>query len=223
MRSRDFTLICRGPLACFTRVEFRTDRLSYEAPTHAALVGMLDQFLSNSKMMWSVHECHILKPIRWMNFLRNELLFTQLNNEVEIGNTIKPTQRNTTCLHDVEYRFTAHFELTAKGQDKYSDNIYGAVQKYETMFLSHMASGHFVGSLPYFGFREFEADVFLDNGEHGTFGDAIDLDYDVGLMHHSVVKTSKKYKNYFFDANIRNGIIKYPSRADVLNKNIAIG
>ena len=63
----------RGPLACFTRPEMKVERVSYEVMTPSAARGLLEAVLWKPAIHWHIHEIHVLAPIRWQSFRRNEV------------------------------------------------------------------------------------------------------------------------------------------------------
>src|SRR5438309_8976866 len=62
-----------GPLACFTRPEFKVERVSYEVMTPSAARGILEAVYWKPAIRWVVTEIHVLEPIRFQSFRRNEV------------------------------------------------------------------------------------------------------------------------------------------------------
>jgi CRISPR-associated protein Cas5d len=62
-----------GEYACFTRPEYKAERMSYEAMTPSAARGVLEAIYWKPEIRWVVDEIHVLVPIRWMSIRRNEV------------------------------------------------------------------------------------------------------------------------------------------------------
>lgn len=63
----------RGNLACFTRPEFKTERLSYEVLTPSAARGILEAILWKPAIRWEIRKILLLSPPRYIQFKRNEV------------------------------------------------------------------------------------------------------------------------------------------------------
>src|SRR3954447_22692856 len=78
---RDMTQRCQetflvracGPLACFTRPEFKVERVSYEVMTPSAARGVLEAIHWKPAIRWVVTAIHVLAPVRFISFKRNEV------------------------------------------------------------------------------------------------------------------------------------------------------
>ena len=55
----------RGDLACFTRPEFKTERVSYEVMTPSAARGVLEAILWKPAICWHIDRIEVLAPIRF--------------------------------------------------------------------------------------------------------------------------------------------------------------
>src|SRR5580698_1922595 len=73
MSTLNFRIRIRGPLACFTRPEFSTERLSYEVITPSAARGVIEAVLWKPAILWRIHAVHVLSAIKWTQFRRNEV------------------------------------------------------------------------------------------------------------------------------------------------------
>src|ERR1039458_10786150 len=115
--------LMRGELACFARPELKTERVTYSIPTPSALRGILEAILWKPAVRWCVDELQLLRPIRYLEFRRNEVNGRASDR---VANTTRKTgdawnyyadedraQRNTIALRDVDYAVTAHMEFTA--------------------------------------------------------------------------------------------------------------
>src|SRR6266700_5362686 len=62
-----------GKLACFTRPEMKVERVSYEVMTPSAARGVLEAVHWKPAIRWVVTAIHVLAPVRFISFKRNEL------------------------------------------------------------------------------------------------------------------------------------------------------
>ena len=62
-----------GPLACFTRPELKTERVSYPVMTPSAARGVLEAIYWKPEFDYVVTVIEVLTPIRWASIRRNEV------------------------------------------------------------------------------------------------------------------------------------------------------
>ena len=62
-----------GDYACFTRPEMKVERVSYDVITPSAARGILEAIHWKPEIRWIIDRVHVLKPIRFESFRRNEL------------------------------------------------------------------------------------------------------------------------------------------------------
>jgi len=60
-------------LACFTRPEFKVERVSYEVMTPSAARGVLEAVHWKPAIRWVVTAIHVLAPVKFISFKRNEV------------------------------------------------------------------------------------------------------------------------------------------------------
>jgi CRISPR-associated protein Cas5d len=109
------------------------------------------------------------------------------------------TQRNTVALCDVDYLVQARFRLTDRAQPAET------VAKFVEMFERRVGKGqHF--HQPYFGCREFSADVIPGDGAPPPVADSRDL----GLMLWDIDFQKGKNRPLFFEARLSNGVLEIP-------------
>ena len=204
-----------GEYACFTRPEMKVERVSYDAMTPSAARGILEAIHWKPAIRWVIDRIHVLKPIRFENFRRNEM-----GGRIAAGNVRKAIkagatrslrtfieedrqQRAATLLRDVAYVIEAHFVLT---------DAAGATDteaKHLAMFNRRATRGQCFHR-PYLGTREFPADFAL-------VGDSMprsDLPSDkrnqeLGWMLHDI-DYGDKMTPRFFRATLRDGAIDVP-------------
>lgn len=160
--SETFRVRIRGDLACFTRPEFKVERVSYEVMTPSAARAILEAIHWKPAIRWLVTSIHVLAPVRFISFKRNEVT-KRASVDVALqglrGVAIEPffaeddrAQRNTIALRNVDYIVEARFVATAKWG---AEDNFG---KHAEMFSRRLENGQ-TYTHPYLGCREFAAIV----------------------------------------------------------------
>src|SRR4051812_30614910 len=112
-----FRLQVSGSMACFTRPELKAERFSYDVITPSAARGVVEAIYWKPGVQWQVDAIHVLRPIRFASFRRNEVtskiapgtIRRAMNNEILDGLRLiadsgtERNQRATTLLVDVAY------------------------------------------------------------------------------------------------------------------------
>ena len=62
-----------GEYACFTRPEFKAERVSYDVITPSAARGILESVHWKPAIRWVIDRIHVLRPIRFKTVCRNEV------------------------------------------------------------------------------------------------------------------------------------------------------
>jgi len=125
MNERLFRIRVSGALACFSRPEFSTERVSYEIITPSAARGVFEAILWKPAIRWEVRRVSVLKPVKWMEFRRNEVNSRVPTRDAgTAARTNEPlrdfyaaedrAQRNTVALREVDYLIEAEMHLTAR-------------------------------------------------------------------------------------------------------------
>lgn len=205
----------RGPLACFTRPEFKAERVSYEVITPSAARGVLEAVLWKPQMRWVVEQVTALAPIRFISVRRNEVgskvpstagTWAARN---EGGNEFfaddDRQQRMSLLLRDVDYLVRARIELTPKAEPPGD-----SVVKYEEMFRRRAERGQQFHQ-PYLGCREFPATVTLAQGLEQPCRELAEQgEVDLGLMLQDIRYGESARSPHFFHAVMRRGVIAIP-------------
>lgn len=202
-----FHIRAAGPLACFTRPEMKVERVSYEVMTPSAARGILEAVLWKPAIAWRIHEIAVLKPILWTSFRRNEVNSRQSIRARDYFADEDRAQRNTVALRDVEYVITASFVLTERAGPE--DNV----RKFEEMFARRLEKGQYF-SPPYLGCREFAADISPAPAEFNPHQSGVNR--PLGLMFYDFAYQPGGVRPCFFEARLRDGVLKVPPWEEVL-------
>lgn len=197
-----------GPMACFTRPEMKTERVSYDVPTPSAVRGMIESVYYHPGLRWIPDRIWVLKPIQFMNIRRNEVKSKVLASAVmqeanggKAGAIVASQdiqQRAAMLLKDVHYVFEAHFDMTEKANS--SDNP----GKFQDIVTRRLRKGACY-STPYLGCRECTAHFRQwEGGEIPAIDETRDLGYMLYDMDYS---NSEAIQPMFFRARMEKGMI----------------
>jgi CRISPR-associated protein Cas5d len=222
-----------GDLACFTRPEMKVERVSYPVITPSAARGLLESILYRPQVRWQVRRIAVKKPIRFLAFRRNEVKsrLSPRNPEPLLADEDR-TQRNTLALRDVEYVIEASIHLTPlaglprRKPAEQDENGEDTPEKYVAMFQRRAEKGQCFAQ-PAFGCREFPAHFELANEAAMHVSASTNPDADLGLMLYDVFdldltkdqqpgKAEKPQPRItFFKAQLKSGVVKVPSWAEM--------
>ena len=203
-----------GDRACFTRPEMKVERVSYDVPTPSAARGMLEAIHWKPAIVWVVDRIHVLKPIRFQSFRRNEVgakasaalaaRGMHAGTTAGLGLVVEEhrQQRAATLLVDVAYVIEAHFEMTPRAGDG------DTAAKHLAMFNRRAAAGQCFHR-PCLGTREFAADFALIPEGAPLPESALPADQcdrDLGWMLHDIDHAGDKTSR-FFRARLEGGVL----------------
>ena len=206
-----------GERACFTRPEMKVERVSYDAMTPSAARGFLEAIHWKPAIAWVVDRIHVLAPIRFQSFRRNEVggvmsgqtagAAMRRGDVSGLGLVIEDNrqQRATTLLIDVAYVIEAHFTMTARAE---ADDT---AAKHAAMFQRRAEKGQCFHR-PCLGTREFPADfALLPEGAAlppSRLPEA-DRDRDFGWMLHDIEfrPNGSAIRSNFFRARLTDGVL----------------
>lgn len=204
-------ILARGPRACFTRPEMKAERVSYDVITPSAARGLIEAVYWKPAIRWHIDRIEVLNEIRFDTFRRNELggklSYRNAKAAMERGEEVYEAanddrqQRATMHLKDVAYVIDAHFTLTDQaGEDD-------TVEKHYNIALRRLRKGQCFNQ-PYFGCREFPADVVLVEGDRELppSSYAHDGERDLGFMLYDI-DFDHNMEPLFFRAKMRDGVI----------------
>ncbi len=202
-----------GDRACFTRPEMKVERVSYDVLTPSAARGILEAIHWKPAIVWVIDRIHVLRPIRFQSFRRNEVgakMSAALamrgmrdGNTTGLGLSVEDNrqQRATTLLVDVGYVIEAHFTLTDKAGAEDTQ------AKHLSMFNRRAGAGQCFHR-PCLGSREFPADFALappNDALPSSTLPADQRDRDLGWMLHDI--TYPDAKSQFFRARLQDGVL----------------
>jgi CRISPR-associated protein Cas5d len=182
--------------------------------TPSAARGILEAIHWKPAIRWAVDRIHVLKPIRFQSFRRNEvgikISASNAERAMRAGSTAALSlvvedhrqQRATTFLVDVSYVIEAHFELTDKAQDEDSP------AKHISMFNRRAGAGQCFHR-PCLGTREFAADFSLIPEGGALPGNELppdQRDRDLGWMLYDI-DFSNDAAASFFRARLADGVL----------------
>lgn len=197
-----------GPMACFTRPEMKTERVSYDVPTPSAARGMIESIYYHPGLKWTIDRIWVLNPIQFMNLRRNEVSSKiSASNVMQEANGGKQScivttqdiqQRAAMMLKDVRYVIEAHFDMTDKANA--SDNP----GKFQDIVKRRLRKGACYAA-PYLGTRECTAHFRLWEG--GAI-EGIDETRDLGYMLYDMDYSDPEHiQPMFFRAKMEHGCI----------------
>jgi CRISPR-associated protein Cas5d len=199
-----------GDYACFTRPETKVERYSYPVMTPSAARNILDSICWRPQMRWVVTRISVLKPIRTLSVLRNEVQSKLSPSSVRkwmvdsskyepllagAGNGTDGTPRNTTLLRDVAYWIDAYPLVF----DQSGDNT---PQKYIAMMERRVAKGQCF-QRPYLGCREFAAEFSAELPGDKPIPESM----PIGRMLYDIAFLGEVNRAVFFDAQLVEGVL----------------
>jgi CRISPR-associated protein Cas5d len=197
-------LMISGPLACFSRPELSVERVSYDAMTPSAAVGVLEAIYWKPAIRWIVDRVKVLRPIRFQQIKRNEVSVraSARRPRIDVSDHRNRIQRTTLALRDVAYVIDAHFEMTGKSGP---DDTPG---KHLDCFNRRASRGQ-CWQRPSLGQREMVAERWSIPDSSVVPDASLAGERDLGLMLHSLDYANSKPR--WFRAVMRDGVISVPA------------
>lgn len=209
-----------GKRACFTRPEFRIEKVSYDVMTPSAARNILQAIYWHPGMEYHIRSIAVLNPIKFTRLKTNGIKSKANKSEMKRAmmgaldvNMVKPLytsscaqQSSMMYLRDVHYVIEATISMTDKANP--SDNL----TKFYAMVKRRAAKGQCY-TAPYLGCREFPANFRL--WEHDTMpSQGFETGQrDLGFMlldmnhHQDTNPDDTRITPMFFRANLINGIL----------------
>ena len=205
-----------GPMACFTRPEMKTERVSYDVMTPSAAVGILESIYWRPQFRYRILSITVLAPIRYISIQRNEIKQRQTIGRAQrwasdgglggafISDTLNMrAQRHTRALRDVDYLIRAAMIIGPEARN--------VPEAYRQQFNRRIERGQSF-TQPYLGCREFSARFTAPRGDERPIGETRDLGQMLlAVRHHERGKPSEPI---FFDAALDGGVLRVPAPDD---------
>lgn len=157
-----------GDYACFSRPEFKVERVSYQVITPSAARGILKAIFWKPEFRYQVREIHVLKLGTQTTILRNEIASRQSLRPILIDD--QRQQRTSLILKDVAYVIRAELVLSPHTKDE--------IGKYLDQFNRRVDKGQ-CHHTPCLGNREFSA--FFEAPEKSDHGGIQNPDFSLDL------------------------------------------
>ena len=197
-----------GDHALFTRLELKSERVSYDVMTPSAARGLLESIYWHPGLRWVIDRIHVCAPIRFTDLRRNEVKSTvsarTARTVMERGKgalylvtSQDIQQRAAMLLRDVRYVIDASA----------SDNA----GKFQDIVRRRIERGQFY-SQPYFGCREFPAQFKACEAPPPCPEELTgvrDLGYMLWDLDYS---DPENITPLFFRAALRDGVLEVPVR-----------
>lgn len=205
-----------GDYACFTRVELKVERVSYDVMTPSAARGLLEAIFWHPGLRYIIDRIHVCTPIRFSNLRRNEVksivnartvkaAMERGSGELWLDTSADIQQRAAMLLRDVHYVIEAHFDMTDKAVP--SDNS----GKFQDILKRRIAKGQFYHQ-PYFGCREFPAQFKLCEVSPPC-PEELKGKKDLGYMLWDLdYSDPENISPLFFRAKLIDGVLNVPTR-----------
>lgn len=212
---KEYCLEVWGDMACFTRPEFKVERVSYDVITPSAARAIFEAILfKRYAMRWQITRIDVLNPVKWTSVRRNEVGAVAGKTPIFIEE--KRQQKNALILRDVRYRLWAKlvfipvakrpkeaFAVHRPGDDEVPTKYYG-------MFERRAAQGQCF-TQPYLGTREFAASWRLVDTQSESLAPAIAEDKDLGIMLYDMdFSAPADIQPMFYRPQMKAGVIIVP-------------
>lgn len=211
---KEYCLEVWGELACFTRPEFKVERVSYDVITPSAARAIFEAIFWKPAIRWEVMRIEVLAPIRTASIRRNEVGATANTRKRQIYIEDNRQQKNAIMLRDVRYRIYARQVFVPinkrKTNDK-PDNNDENPGKYHAMFERRARNGQCFNQ-PYLGTRECSASFrFVEDSEESA-QQPIQESRDLGFMLYDMdFSNPRDIKPMYYHPMMVNGTIEVPS------------
>jgi len=214
---KEYCLEVWGDWACFTRPEFKVERVSYDVITPSAARAVFESILfKRYAMRWQVTKISVINPVKWTAIRRNEVGAVAGKSPIYIED--RRQQKNSLILKDVRYRIYAKLVfIPVKDRPKEAFAIHQPnndenPMKYYQMFERRASQGQCF-TQPYLGCREFAANwKYVE--DTGNLTKPLAEDRDLGIMLYDMDFESNPQKPdaMFYRAKMVQGVITVPDR-----------
>ncbi len=193
-----------GPIACFTRPEHKSERVSYPLITPTAAAGVLESVFWKPEFQYVITRIDVLRRPAWTTVRTNETEAVISSSLATIDTAATRQQRTSLLLRDVAYRLYAHVLV-------HPDVERGAAAKFRDQLRRRVTRGQAFRT-PYLGMREMVADIAEDD----TAEQPVDWTEQLGPMLHSIRRDEQGRESYgWFDAHVLAGVLLVPATAPI--------
>lgn len=211
---KEYCIEVWGDLACFTRPEFKVERVSYEVITPSAARAIFEAIFWKPAIRWEVTRIEVLAPIRTISIRRNEVGATANTRKRQIYIEDNRQQKNAIMLRDVRYRIFARQVFIPASKRKTNDKPDSSDEnpgKYNAMFERRARNGQCFNQ-PYLGTRECSASFCLIESDEDKTLQPIAESCDFGLMLYDMnFNNPRNIKPIYYHPVMTNGTIEVPS------------
>lgn len=223
MRSDLIHVRIRGRAACWTRAEYRTERLSNVVGSHAAFEGLLSQIMGHKPCRYLIERVGLLFEPRRLPMTGNEIKdFGNGHRQVhtELERTLRTTALMAGKLREVEGKRVAGVDYVVSFRLNYSE-----IQYLKTL-MARLNNGHYWGQ-PCLGQRDYPARVEhlgdlrkvsypgIPLYEHPNGLKTFDHNERLGLCFYGTDWDDPRHPNYFATLDVVHGLVRYPSWSEV--------
>ena len=128
-----FKILIDGDYACFTRPEFKVERVTYDVPCPGALEGLLKSVYWKPQIKYCIDKIIVFNPIRFLDVRRNEvkdkISYYNVKKKMQdpkvdlsIYTNESRHQRASIVLKNVRYGIQFHFEITGIKNEMENDS-----------------------------------------------------------------------------------------------------
>lgn len=211
---KEYCLEVWGELACFTRPEFKVERVSYDVITPSAARAIFEAIFWKPAIRWEVTRIEVLAPIRTASIRRNEVGATASTRKRQIYIEDNRQQKSAIMLRDVRYRIYARQVFLPVGKRKTNDRPDSRDEnpgKYNAMFERRARNGQCFNQ-PYLGTRECSASFRFVGDEEDKALKPIPESRDLGIMLYDMDFTDpRNIKPMYYHPVMVDGTIEVPS------------
>lgn len=167
-QSETYRVKFAGDYACFSRPEFKVERVSYPVMTPSAARGALEAIFWKPEIRWEIRRIEVLNPIRNQTILRNEVDEQQSTRQDSFIVDHRRQQRSSLVLRRPAYVVEAEMIREPHANEP--------IPKWTNQFERRLERGQCYHR-PYLGMREFPASFAPADGEQ-----PIEVDRQIGTM-----------------------------------------
>lgn len=209
-----------GDYACFSRPEFKVERVSYPVMTPSAARGALEAVFWKPEIRWEIRRIEVLEPIRTQTILRNEVAHQQSPRKGTGPFVVdrRRQQRSSLILRDVSYIVEADMI-----REPHAD---APIPKWTSQFERRLERGQCFHR-PYLGTREFPASFTHADGNEAPVDDNRQIGtmlFDIAripdeeraeLSFHrhgpdGATEVKGRARPLFFEAELVDGVLEVP-------------